>query len=58
MKYMGQELCISIDDVDESSLISLIDRAVALKKDDLIGAVEKLRETEKKNIKVAAKLLK
>ncbi|MGI6578285.1 MAG: polysaccharide pyruvyl transferase CsaB [Eubacteriales bacterium] len=57
LHYMEQDLCVSIDELNEDELISLIDRAIKKDRDELRKAVSKLREIEYKNRETALILL-
>ncbi|NLM60644.1 MAG: polysaccharide pyruvyl transferase CsaB, partial [Clostridiales bacterium] len=52
LNYMEQDLCISIEDLNEHELISLIDRALKKDRDELRKSVSKLREIEYRNREV------
>ena len=54
LKYMGIELCINIEDLTEEKLLGLIDSAMS---GGANGDPERLREIERGNVEVAARLL-
>lgn len=54
LKYMGIELCIDIEDLTEDKLLGLIDSAMS---GGANGDPERLREIERGNVEVAARLL-
>jgi len=57
LKYMGQNLCIKIEDLDAPSLFSLIDRAMQLDRSELLTAVDQLRAIERRNVDTVRSLL-
>ena len=59
LRYLGQELFLPLDGVDEPSLCALIDRAAAQSEhpEKQAEAVQRLREIESRNIAAVRKLL-
>lgn len=57
MSYMEQDLCVSLEDVNEEELFSLIDRALDKDREKLAETVSGLRAIEYKNRETARELL-
>ena len=57
LKYMEQDLCISIEDLNFEALTALIDKAMEKDRDELRKAISKLREIEYRNRETALMLL-
>ncbi len=59
MKYMGQDMCMNVGDIDEEKLKAYLDVAIerSQNNEENINQVQRLREMEFVNIKVAKELL-
>ncbi|MGI5971152.1 MAG: polysaccharide pyruvyl transferase CsaB [Oscillospiraceae bacterium] len=59
LRYIGQDLFADLSEIDTDRLCSFIDRAVERggRRGELLGAVKRLRDVEKRNTDAAAKLL-
>ena len=57
LRYMGQEQCLELDQLEEGALRGLMDAALSRSPQEQSTAVTRLLELERRNVDAAAELL-